>query len=437
MEHQAAQELSSVLSRIDRKLAEPATRPLERLVARPDEADSLIVAFVGPSGVGKSTLMNRLSGERVVTTGPLRPTTTGVTVWGDVSESYLPGKRASGPNLPDRLVLVDTPAPEHYPEAIAEVLDRVDVAILVVSPDRYADGVTAESMAAIAERGIPTRVVLSVGATGHASDELISDASAKLGVPVDLVVVDDTAPLLGLLKTMVDGRDELIRRRDEGAAVYAAIRASGVADRFAAKASEAAVVVDHARESFEQTPVDRRRLAATASHEWDVAAQEIISACRAAADDAIDAVATAVAHDDVASAVVASASVSLPEIDRRPIDGWHQTTTATAIRSVRHRHLHPRRWRAVRADMWRLSIDFDRRPSKRVRKALGGRLPDLRFASGQSLMDATVVAAAYRKSAFIAGLDPYASVTPDEIRSAADALSAAGSVPVLEADADE
>jgi hypothetical protein len=87
--------------------------------------------------------------------------------------------------------------------------------------------------------------------------------------------------------------------------------------------------------------------------------------------------------------------------------------------------------------MWRLSIDFERRPSARFRKALGDRVPDLRIDSRAALTVALGTAVNDRISAFIARLDPYAVVTPDDIVAAADALAEAGSHPGAAVTSDE
>ena len=123
---QKTEQLHALLSDIAPELAEPALQPLERLVARGSAGDALIVAIVGPSGVGKSELINLLASSRVVTAGPLRPTTTEIAVWGDIADTYLPGRRVPGPNRPDRVVLIDTPPAEHYPDTIAGLLHLVD-----------------------------------------------------------------------------------------------------------------------------------------------------------------------------------------------------------------------------------------------------------------------------------------------------------------------
>ena len=431
MDDQPARILSGVLSRMDRDLAEPALRPLERLLARPGASDSLIVALIGPSGVGKSTAMNLLAGARIVTAGPLRPTTTAVTVWGDVSTAYLPGARLSAAGLPGGIALVDTPPIEHYPDAVTDVLDRTDAAILVTSPDRYADALTKVAAASFAERGVPGRLLFVIEPDEVRDiDAITADAAAKLGLAVDAVVIDDAGPLRSLLDAMAADRDGIVSERDRGAGAFVADRARDVADRFAARAADAETLLKRAVGALEQVRVDRTLLAGTSGGDWNSAERAIESLSLSAVDDAIDELGVEYGEDRLAVRRLASASVSLPGVTREPIDQWHRSITEAAIGSMRHRRLHPLRRRAVREDMWRLAVDFDRTPSKRVRKALGGRLADLRIEGAGDLEKALTRSMEPRVHAFLTALDPYAEVTPDEIRAAADGIAASERGPV-------
>ncbi len=430
MDRQPARSLHALLTALDPSVAEPALQPLERLVTRPESGDALITAIVGTSGVGKSEIVNALAGARVVTVGPLRPTTTEIAIWGDVDAAYLPGTRITDPEPLHDLVLVDTPAAEHYPDTVSMVLDRVDVVAFVVSPERYADAITATLLAAIRERGMPMRVVLSIGVWDPSGfEELAEDASVKLGTPIDVMVGEDVSPLRRLLDEMARGRDDLIEQRDRAAVAFCARQTREVARVLEERTFESQIVVGRADKAFARARVDRRHLAAMADEEWEVAAPAFAMMTAEATDRAIGEVAVDVATDEVFSRAVTDAAASLPSIDQEPIDDWYRASTDLALASIKRRRLHPLRSRAVREEMWRLSVDFDRQPPERVRRALRDRLPDLRIDRSAALTAALREAGSARIAAFRSDLDPSSRVSAEDLRVAADAVAASGSLP--------
>jgi len=120
-----------------------------------DHQDSrpLIVAFMGGTGVGKSTLLNRLAGKAVARTGIERPTSREVTLYHHRSVTL---KR-----LPDNLPIARVKIAEHDDDAkkniiwidmpdfdstehsnkdlVLQWLPHIDVLLYVVSPERYRD----------------------------------------------------------------------------------------------------------------------------------------------------------------------------------------------------------------------------------------------------------------------------------------------------------
>jgi len=134
-----------------RQLTEPDLRSPDSLFntgARP-----LIVAFMGGSGVGKSTLLNRLAGKPIARTGIERPTSREVTLFHHHSVAIQ--------QLPEQLPITQIKIAQHDEEAkkniiwidmpdfdsteqsnkqlVLQWLPHIDVLIYVVSPERYRD----------------------------------------------------------------------------------------------------------------------------------------------------------------------------------------------------------------------------------------------------------------------------------------------------------
>ena len=113
----------------------------------------LIVAFFGGTGVGKSTLLNRLAGDDIARVGVARPTSMEVTLFlhETYKEELLPDelptqgtKIAYHAQENRRLVAwLDLPdfdsTEEHNKELVQSWLPYIDWMIYVVSPDRYHD----------------------------------------------------------------------------------------------------------------------------------------------------------------------------------------------------------------------------------------------------------------------------------------------------------
>lgn len=113
----------------------------------------LIVAFIGGTGVGKSSLLNRLAGQAVAKAGVERPTSREVTLYHHQSLQlqHLPGSlplaktRISQHDNSQNahIVWIDMPDFDSVEQAnkalVFEWLPHIDVLVYVVSPERYRD----------------------------------------------------------------------------------------------------------------------------------------------------------------------------------------------------------------------------------------------------------------------------------------------------------
>ena len=120
-----------------------------------DAARPLVVAFFGGTGVGKSSLLNRLAGAPIARVGVERPTSHEVTLYlhESVELAALPAGAPldsvplSRHSLPERrgVLWIDAPDIDSVQQANRELalrwLPHVDLLIYVVSPERYRDDV--------------------------------------------------------------------------------------------------------------------------------------------------------------------------------------------------------------------------------------------------------------------------------------------------------
>ncbi len=118
-----------------------------------DGSRPLIVAFMGGTGVGKSSLLNRLAGKAIARAGVERPTSREVTLYHhhSVAIKHLPEhlplaqiKTAEHDNKSRKNVIwIDMPdfdsTEQSNKHQVLEWLPHIDVLIYVVSPERYRD----------------------------------------------------------------------------------------------------------------------------------------------------------------------------------------------------------------------------------------------------------------------------------------------------------
>jgi len=113
----------------------------------------LIVAFMGGTGVGKSSLLNRLAGQAIARTGIERPTSREVTLYHhrSIAIQHLPEKlpveririAQHDEESKKNIIWIDMPdfdsVEQSNKQLVLEWLPHIDVLVYVVSPERYRD----------------------------------------------------------------------------------------------------------------------------------------------------------------------------------------------------------------------------------------------------------------------------------------------------------
>jgi energy-coupling factor transporter ATP-binding protein EcfA2 len=220
----------------DRRLAFPTANPAAEARARqlhdhldgfirPRVADidaPLLVLLLGPTGAGKSSLLNTIAGAGVSEAGVLRPTTKDAVLYASESDSdrILSSGRftaiardrlrlAAAPASSDGVAVIDAPdidSVERDNRELADVLVEIcDLCVFVTTATRYADLVPWEVLRRVRERGLPLVVVLNrVPADEEDRTAVVADAERLLGdtgaqdaqEPVELIAIDegDTDP---------------------------------------------------------------------------------------------------------------------------------------------------------------------------------------------------------------------------------------------------
>lgn len=232
---------------------------------RPRAADleaPLLVLLLGPTGAGKSSLLNTIAGAEVSRAGVLRPTTREAVLYaseGDAKQILSGGRlrlastdrivHAMAPVTSSGVAVIDAPdidSVERDNRLLADVLlEACDLCVFVTTATRYADLVPWQVLRRVRERGLPLVVVLNrVPVDARDRDVVMADARRLLGEAgaretdgtLDLITVDEgdvdprvhglarekVRPLLDRIERLASESEE--RRRVAAEALAGAVR---------------------------------------------------------------------------------------------------------------------------------------------------------------------------------------------------------------------
>jgi hypothetical protein len=193
---------------------------------RPRAADldaPLLVLLLGPTGAGKSSLLNTIAGAEVSPAGVLRPTTREAILYASESDAkqILAGTRlrliaadrivvAPAPATSSGVAVIDAPdidSVERDNRELADVLlEACDLCVFVTTASRYADLVPWQVLRRVQERGLPLVVVINrVPADERDRDVVMADAR-RLLAEAGMREADNTLDLIAITEGQVDPR---------------------------------------------------------------------------------------------------------------------------------------------------------------------------------------------------------------------------------------
>ena len=181
---------------------------------RPRAADldsPLLVLLLGPTGAGKSSLLNTIAGAEVSPAGVLRPTTREAVLYASAADAQrilssgrlglIPRERitlASAPSDATGVAIIDAPdvdSVERDNRELADVLVELsDLCVFVTTASRYADLVPWQVLRRVRERGLPLVVVLNRVPADQADREIVVTDARRLlaampGADTDLEII--------------------------------------------------------------------------------------------------------------------------------------------------------------------------------------------------------------------------------------------------------
>jgi GTPase SAR1 family protein len=185
----------------------------------------LLIVLLGPTGAGKSTLMNTLARASVSRTGVLRPTTREAVLLATDADAAILRRgalagidagrivRAPAATASSGMAIVDAPdldSVERANRAIADALvEAADLGIFVTSAIRYADKVPFDVVQRIAARGLPVLVVVNRMPPDESDQRVVLEDLRRVLKDTALRGIDDSqVQMVGVAEGRLDPSGE-------------------------------------------------------------------------------------------------------------------------------------------------------------------------------------------------------------------------------------
>ena len=253
----------------------------------------LLVLLIGPTGAGKSSLLNTLVGFAASPSGVIRPTTREVVVL------TRPGARDSllgeglplsvlaadrlrlieSDDVPEGIALVDSPDVDSIEHANRELTDRLaeaaDLGIFVTTATRYADRVPWEVLARARDRGLPLVVVVNRMPEVESDRSTVLEDVARLLAEAGIQIEDlELVPIPeGAVAPSIDGLEPAsvapVRRRIEALGADRAARRALAARALAGSLAGLAPLADRVADDLEHEAIEADALRRFAAHAFE------------------------------------------------------------------------------------------------------------------------------------------------------------------------
>ncbi|HSJ71768.1 MAG TPA: GTPase [Acidimicrobiia bacterium] len=376
------------------------------------------VAIVGSSGSGKSLIVNAVVGHDVAPVGVVRPTTTRATMYGGSGPVSLASQSeyVHVPSMRAGLLLIDTPAWEHDPEAVRAAVRAADLVVVVATPSRYADASFATLLDEIPSRR-PSAVVLNrIAVDDRDRDLLVVSVRETLGAEV--IQLDEGGDVIDAVGDLLDALPIDSQGYQRATVLRNAAAAGG---RFIAKAI-ASTGPELARLERALAGVgspDLSRAVFTVYDDWDLTRDELTADVRRAVDH-LDGQLVGDHGPDLASRIRAQLAAFDAGLVEADLDAWMLRSCALFRNEAR-----VRLWKRSANEMldrfgWRRAINSSVEVPGRMRRVMGSRMGATAAACRSDLEAVLNGAVARRRAEWLAAIGELNAYAPGDLLALSD-----------------